>query len=87
MNTINKWRLSLSTVVLIFCLVLGGCDVHEFPQLGEPAPLKLKLNFNTELPPFLTVNYGTKQEDIPSLYDIRYQIKAYLITKNDEYPR
>ena len=87
MNTINKWRLSLSTVVLIFCLVLGGCDVHEFPQLGEPAPLKLKLNFNTELPPFLTVNYGTKQEDIPSLYDIRYQIKAYLITKNDEYDR
>lgn len=72
-------------LLAVLCTAFHGCDVHEFPKLGVPTPLKLKLNFNTELPPFLVVNYGTKQEDVPSLYDIRYQIKAYMVTKNDEY--
>ncbi len=71
--------------LIVALLTFIGCDVHEFPMDSQGlVPLRLHLEFDTELPLFKTINY-TRSEDINGdhmekpgeAYDIRYIIKAF----------
>ena len=70
-----------AAVALTAGLLLPGCNVHEWAELecGE-VPFVLKLDFDTALPLYRTVNY-TRGEDIsrvsPADCDIRYIVSVY----------
>ena len=46
-------------------LCLSSCSVHEWPDTGTLALLKLDFSFATDLPPYLEIEYGTKTETSP----------------------
>ena len=58
-------------------LCLASCSVHEWPDTGTLALLKLDFSFATDLPPYLEIEYGTKTETSPEDYDVRYKVKFY----------
>ncbi len=66
--------------LLLLPLFTTTCAVHEWPEPAE-APLKIKLNFRTDLPLFMEIPYSTKATE-GSDYDIRYQIRAYHLSDN-----
>lgn len=78
------WKFYISSLIVAL-FAFTSCDVHEFPtDSQELVPLRLHLEFDTEMPLIKTVNYtrsevisGEEDEKIESSHDIRYIIKAY----------
>ena len=66
----------------VMAMAFTNCDVHEFPRSSEEiVPLRLNLEFDTEMPLYKTITY-TRSGDNPEnqakkSHDIRYIIKAY----------
>ncbi len=66
------------TILAVLAAVcLSSCSVHEWPEEGTPALLKLDFSFATDLPPYLEIEYGTKTEPSPEEYSVRYSVKFY----------
>ena len=65
------------TALVVALLSLASCSVHEWPDTGTPAQLKLDFRFATDLPPYLEIEYGTKAETSSDEYDVRYTVKFY----------
>lgn len=62
---------------MLTAFLMTSCAVHEWPKEAE-AELMLNFEFSTDLPPYLTVTYPTKDLSTDAVdYDVRYQVKAY----------
>ncbi len=57
--------------------LLPSCSVHEWPDEGSLAQLRLDFRFATDLPPYLEIKYGTKTDISAEDYDVRYKVKFY----------
>ncbi len=68
----------LSCCMFIF-FGTSSCSVHQWPDESTPAVLRLDIVFSTDLPPYLTVDYGTKNSALESEQDFsfRYIVKFY----------
>jgi hypothetical protein len=72
-------RISAGTLAVLAAALtlLPSCSVHEWPDTGTLAQLRLDFRFATDLPPYLEIKYGTKTDISPEDYDVRYKVKFY----------
>ena len=70
-------------VALAALLTLVSC-VHEFPDPVD-AEVKLRLQYDTELPIYQIVDWVTKSSSDPEDYDTRYVIKAFPETRRGDF--
>lgn len=71
-------RLLTYMLATLFLLPFLSSCVHEFPNEDTPAPLTLQFDFDTDLPPYLTITYGTKANiGDDGLHDVRYTVGVY----------
>ena len=70
--------------VLSCCMLIifgtSSCSVHQWPDESTPAALKLDFVFSTDLPPYLTVDYETKNavsSESEQDCSFRYTVKFY----------
>lgn len=77
----------LLTILLATALLLpffSSC-VHEWPDNTTPAGIILDFKFDTDLPPYLTVNYETKTKESEIEHSIRYTVEAYRLLPSGDY--
>ena len=70
-------------VALAALLTLVSC-VHEFPDPVD-AEVKLRIQYDTELPIYQIVDWVTKSSSDPEDYDTRYVIKAFPETRRGDF--
>ena len=74
----------LLTGVLLL-LACTGCKVHEWPGPYKPVQVRLKLLFDTAMPLYQEVPYTGRTSSSFEDYDVRYQVRAFLLDDNGNY--
>ncbi len=65
-----------------------SCNVHEWPEPGDPIELRLKLDFDTDLPQYMVIEHtlNSRASTSPYAYDVRYIVgihELYSIDSDD----
>lgn len=78
--------LSLLLVLFASLSLLTGCDVHEFPDVPENVMLRLKLNYDTDMPqweyPITEARSVVPSKSMQSDGGMRYIIRLYSRTRS-----
>lgn len=89
-------RLPYYLILCLPLLLLGACDVHEWPELPERVPFILKLNYEKEMTLWKHLHDGTNviEQGLGETYDngreegkIRYIIRAYPVVEKQRTTR
>ena len=69
----------MALVCLLCSAYMSSCDVHEFPDpKPKPIDFTLELNYDTNLPLYMIVEYEAETRNISTQeYDVRYIVKAF----------
>ncbi len=69
-------RAAFLALSLTLCAVCS-CSVHEWPDAGTPAALRLELRFSEDLPPYLDVDRGTRSGGTAEDRCVRHSLRFY----------
>lgn len=72
----------------LVALVGFSCNVHEWPEPGSPIDLRLKLDFDTDMPQYMVIEHtlSSRSSTSPYDYDVRYIVgvhELYSIERDD----
>ncbi len=88
-----KKQLLLSLLLALTTVVYTGCDIHEYPKIGEETPMVLNLNFDTVMPIYKEVYYakdGTQRvraNNQAEAYDTRHIVSIHHLFNDGTYDR
>ena len=81
-----KYIYSILLIVSTF-LAVNSCYVHQFPKDGTPAQVDIQLYYDTDLPPFLTLDVDSMYTKSSSERDLRYILRFHRRLSDGTYAR
>ena len=81
-----KYIYSILLIVSTF-LAVNSCYVHQFPKDGTPAQVDIQLYYDTDLPPFLTLDVDSMCTKSSSERDLRYILRFHRRLSDGTYAR
>lgn len=82
-------RSTIYSILLIVSVILSvsSCYVHQFPKDGTPAEVNIQLYYDTDLPPFLTLEVDSMFTKSTSERDLRYILRFHRRLSDGTYAR
>ncbi len=78
-----KKQVFLSVLLVLMAVVYTGCDIHEYPHIGDETAMVLNLNFDTVMPIYKEVVYTkngpqrVRANNNADSYDVRHIVSIH----------
>ncbi len=83
----------LSVLLVLVAAVYTGCDIHEYPHIGDETAVVLNLNFDTVMPIYKEVVYTkngpqrVRANNNAASYDVRHIVSVHRLLSDGSYDR